>query len=318
MKLVRRVCPICASDDYEEVVTLRQADFTTPNSTYRLDRLDELALDPEQLYPIVKCNHCRMIYGLYHLDDETEALVYNHLIDPDASLDKVLTIPKRISDLQNWMGLLSVMKTSRPGKIDLKVLDYGCGWGTLLLAARGPGVEVVGFDVTGWKIAWARDQGLTICTSVQELEAHAPFDVAISTSVLEHLRSPHEALADMTSVLKPGSYALITCIVPATAGEADWKEIRRRLSRGLPLRKEINPWEHLNYFTVETLSRLLSDHGFVPVEVRTHPDSLRRLIHGMRFLQKYLQYFLARLLNSNQGRQLPTPVTPVYWQLKKQ
>lgn len=303
--LIHRVCPICASTDYEEVVTLRQENFTTSNPSYRLDRLDELGLDPEQLYPIVKCCQCEMVYSLYHLDDETEALVYNRIIDPDASLAKVLTVSRRIKDLKRWRGLLSLVNKSRPGRIDLKVIDYGCGWGTLLMVARGPGVQVVGFDVTEWKVAWARDQGLTICTSVKELEAYAPFDVGISTSVLEHMRSPRDAVAEMTSLLKPESYALITCIVSHVAQGSGWNEVRRRLSQGQPLPKEINPWEHLNYFTVETLPRLLSEFGLVPVTPQTQAAQLQGLFQSLKRLWKSVR------IGS------PSPEIPGYWQLRK-
>lgn len=318
MKLIHRVCPVCGSSNYNEVLTLKQADFTTSNPTYRLDRLFELALDTEQLYPIVKCSQCRMIYSLYHLDDETESLVYNRIIDPDASLDKVLTVSRRIKDLQCWLGILSLVNQAQPGKMDLKLMDYGCGWGTLLLTARGPGVQVVGFDVTGFKVNWARSQGITMCTSVQDLMTYAPFDVVISTSVLEHLRSPREVMKEMIGMLKPGGYALISCIVPTAAQDVDWNEIKWRVSHGLPLHKEINPWEHLNYFTVETLSNLLSEFGLTPVSIKTHSDILERIIQGIWHMAKYCCNGIQILVQGrefNQIRWLPVPKIPEYWQL---
>jgi SAM-dependent methyltransferase len=321
MKLVRRICPLCASTEHQQIMVLRQDDFTMPNSTYHLERLDELGLDPAQLYPIVKCRHCSMIYSLYHLDDEIEALVYNWIIDPETSLEKALTVSRRRKDLKRWLGLLSLVEESNPGRINLKVMDYGCGFGTLLLVAQGPGVQVVGFDVTEWKVGWAREQGLTICESVKELEAYAPFDLCISTSVLEHLRFPRKAVAEMASLLKPNGYALITCVVAPVAGEAGWNEIKRRLLNGQPIPKEINPWEHLNYFTAETLSTLLSEFGFVPVPTQAQPGDLRGLLQnikrswksggiGLRPIARYLRYRGTRRVGK------PRSQVSEYWHFK--
>lgn len=264
--LATRHCPICASANHDEVVTLRQNDFTASNPSYRLDRLSELGLDPRQTYPIVKCRKCEMIYSLHFLTGGSEALVYNRIIDPGISRKKILSISRRITDLRHWIDLLTLVNQSSPGLVDLRVMDYGCGWGTLLLGARGPGVQPIGFDVTEWKIAWAREQGLTICTSFDELKKYAPFEIGITTDVLEHLQSPRDALREFTSLLKPGAVCLITCIQGEVSRYSDWKEIKNRLVQGKPLPKVINPWEHLNYFTAETLSSLLLEYGLSPVK----------------------------------------------------
>ena len=165
MNLVKRACPVCKSDNFDVVVTLKQDHFTKNNPSYRIDRIPELDLDPHQLYPIVACRQCGMVYTLYHLDPERESIVYNRVLDSEVSRAKVLTVNRRIRDLRAWLNLLALAKKSKPGELDLKVMDYGCGWGTLLQVAQGPGVLAVGFDVTPWKVAWAREQGLTICKS---------------------------------------------------------------------------------------------------------------------------------------------------------
>lgn len=303
MGLVQRVCPLCASIQYRQVATLRSEHFTASNPTYRVDRLGELGLDREQWYPIVKCSQCEMIYSLYHLDDRAEAVVYDRIIDSDASLALASTVSRRIRDLKRWLDLLSLINRSRPGRIDLNVVDYGCGWGTLLMVAHGPGVKVVGFDVTETRVAWAREQGLTICRSAKELETYAPFDIAISTDVLEHLRSPRQAVAEITSLLKPDGYALLTCIISHVKDESGWREIRRRLSRGYPLPKEVNPWEHLNYFTVETLFRLLAEFELVPVSYQSQRGSIRRLFWNLKRLRGPGQAMVQAI--------------PEYWQFRK-
>jgi SAM-dependent methyltransferase len=280
--LLTRSCPVCRSDNFDEVLILHQTEFTTPNPGYRLNHIGSLGLNPEQAYPIVKCRNCDMVYSLYCLPDEAESIVYNQLIDPDASRAKVLTIARRIKDLKHWVNLLSLVEKLKPGVLDLKVVDYGCGWGSLLLDASGPGVQPIGFDVTEWKVAWAREQGLTICTSFEELKKYAPFDIGISTDVFEHMKFPREAVQELASLLKPGAVCLITCIQGEVSQALDWLEMKNRLAQGKPLPKVVNPWEHLNYFTIETLTNLLREYGFSPVEFPSRKRGWRDVFRGLK------------------------------------
>jgi len=279
--LLQRSCPVCDSENFDELLNLHQDDFTASNPSYRLDKAGDLGLNPEQIYPIVKCRQCGMVYGRYRLSDEAEAVVYNQLIDVGASKNKIMTIARRIKDLRHWVNLLSLVEKSKPGALDLKVVDYGCGWGSLLLAASGPGVQTVGFDITDWKVAWAREQGLTVCTSFDDLKKYAPFDIGISTDVFEHMKSPREAVREFVSLLKPGALCLILCIQGEVSQPSDWLEMKKRLEWGEPLPKVVNPWEHLNYFTVETLSKLLQEFDLTPIEFpvrrRGWLDNLRNL-----------------------------------------
>ena len=112
----------------------------------RLSRRFPGALDPcldlsaEQEYPIVKCADCGMVYSLYRLDPDREQRVYERVIDRDESFRKVMTVERRLADGRVWCGLLQRLHEAGRSDLDLKVVDYGCGWGTLLLTAAGPGV----------------------------------------------------------------------------------------------------------------------------------------------------------------------------------
>lgn len=303
MRVIKRNCPLCQSTTYDEVVILKQTDFTTSNPTYCLDCLPELGLYPEQKYPIVMCKQCSMIYSLFHLSDDAEAYVYNRIIDSGISTNRILTPKRRIKEVSKWLGLLKVAYESQPELFDLNVLDYGCGFGTLLLNAAGPGIRTVGFDITDWKVAWAREHGLTVTMTSEELKNYGPFDIVIATEVLEHLRSPAEAVKEMVSLLKPHGFALITCIIDVSI-KRNWNEIRKMVTKGKPIPKEINPWEHLNYFTVETLSKLLSQIGFCPVVPKPNTNKLA----------EYIQNILPPSLNFFPF--FGKTIIPIYWQLK--
>ena len=103
-----------------------------------------------------------------------------------------------------------------------KVLDVGCGTGTLAIALRakvGPGGEVVGLDAAPEMIAVARDKaakrGADIDFRVGLIE-ELPFpddcfDLVLSSFMLHHLPEDvrQEGLAEIRRVLKPGGRFLV-------------------------------------------------------------------------------------------------------------
>ena len=103
-----------------------------------------------------------------------------------------------------------------------KVLDVGCGTGTLAIALRakvGPGGEVVGLDAAPEMIAVAREKaakrGADIDFRVGLIE-EMPFpddcfDLVLSSFMLHHLPGDvrQEGLAEIRRVLKPGGRFLV-------------------------------------------------------------------------------------------------------------
>ncbi len=263
MSIIKRKCPLCDCDEYKSILCLKENQFTLNNNSYKVYSIPELGLNPKKDYPIVKCNKCKMIYSLYHLDDNQEFILYKDIISQEKSMKKIMTIGRRNGDHKRWLSLLSLVNKSKPKDINLKVADYGCGWGTFLQTANGPGITTIGFDVTPWKIEYARQHGILICENEEEFINNGPYDLCISTSVLEHLRNPRNSVELLSKILKPDGYAFINCIVVNSSFQ--WKLIKRKLRKQTPIQKEINPWEHLNYFTSKTFIKLMGEYGFVPI-----------------------------------------------------
>jgi len=69
-------------------------------------------------------------------------------------------------------------------------------------------------------------------------------------------------MRQMAAILRPGGLAYVTGIVRSVASPALWKDLGVCLRRGKPIPKEVNPWEHLNYFTEDTLDRMMRQAGF--------------------------------------------------------
>ncbi len=129
---------------------------------------------------------------------------------------------------QNPSGFLYKEKLSILDKILMKnigrskkVLDIGCGDGTLAIACAGTGNEVVGLDVSEVAIAQAKSnksesiKASFLLADARDMQGfqNESFDIAVSKDVIEHLPEkdlkPH--LMEVYRVLKQnGRYLLFT------------------------------------------------------------------------------------------------------------
>ena len=83
--------------------------------------------------------------------------------------------------------------------------------------------------------------------------AGKPFDTAVMLDVIEHLEAPDRAVAPLHSALRPGGALLLTT--------GDWLS---PLGRWMgPHWRLMTPPQHLWFFSVRSLTRLLVRHGFV-------------------------------------------------------
>ena len=124
-----------------------------------------------------------------------------------------------------------------------RVLDLGCGRGTLSFSLAAAGYHVVGLDRAGDFVRYAAARAAETPTDAParfvEGDAtalpfrEASFDGVISGEVLEHLRDDHAAVAEVVRVLKPGGWLALTVPAgPQRFGWADrWAGHERRYDR---------------------------------------------------------------------------------------
>lgn len=103
-----------------------------------------------------------------------------------------------------------------PQQSALKLLDVGCGTGATLAAFESRPVERFGIEPEAAAVEFCHKRGLTEvrqgCAESLPFPDSA-FDLVLALDVLEHLEDDRAGLSEITRVVKPGGFVLLT--VPA-------------------------------------------------------------------------------------------------------
>lgn len=141
------------------------------------------------------------------------------------------------------------------------ICDLGCGNGHITGRLAALGYQVTGVDASTSGIGIAR----RVYPGVEFVEALidgqlglGQFDLVVSSDVIEHLYRPSDLLEAASSLLKPGGQLLLGTpyhgyvknLALAVAGKMDAHF------------SALHVGGHIKFFSVNTLSKLISSHGF--------------------------------------------------------
>lgn len=162
--------------------------------------------------------------------------------------------------------VLALLKQNRAQR----VLDVGCGNGSLCAEMAGHGLQVVGLEYDAGGVALARREHPSIPFYNYGIEADPAlllsneelFDTVVSTEVIEHLYSPHMLPKYAAAVLKPGGLLIVSTpyhgylknLTLAMAGK--WDRHLTALWHG----------GHIKFWSRTTLTKLLECNGFKVLE----------------------------------------------------
>jgi dolichol-phosphate mannosyltransferase len=135
-----------------------------------------------------------------------------------------------------------------------RILDIGCGSSVIIQSLN----NAVGMDVNLGKLRFLRRFGIPLLRgSAFALPfSDSSFDCVISSQVIEHIAYDETLFSELWRVLTPGGTLIIGTPDYATRG---WRIIE-------PIYGHLIPGgyhdEHITHYTRESLSRILSRHGF--------------------------------------------------------
>ncbi len=152
-----------------------------------------------------------------------------------------------------------------------RVLDIGCGNGAMAGEFLKLGCTVVGIDASeaGIDVARRTYPGATfvraeIIDDILPILGQPPFDLVISTEVVEHLYNPHAWARCAFNALRPGGR-----LVCSTPYHGYLKNLAISIFNGWDRHNEpLQTGGHIKFFSRATLSALLEGAGFVDLRFR--------------------------------------------------
>jgi 2-polyprenyl-3-methyl-5-hydroxy-6-metoxy-1,4-benzoquinol methylase len=249
----REQCPVCGNDKVEN---LHQAAFSEPAleqfiSSFYQGRANLSVLDNAN-YRVAKCAGCDFIFQPEVLNDEGMASLYGDWVGAEASLHKKQKARARLfkqyaGQVQTISRLFSIL----PGQV--KVLEFGMGWGYWSRMAQAFGFDVSGLELSPERVEYARSLGVEVIEKLPQAGQHYHFIYA--SQVFEHLPNPLETLQQLTARLKVDGVIYLRVPdgrgVEKTLRESGWSSEL----------DAIHPLEHINCFTRDSLRQLASRAG---------------------------------------------------------
>ena len=270
----RGACPLC---DHAESDLLCTIPFSRPDLRDFLDqfytgRMPANALEGYN-YRVVQCTACQFVYQDPVLNEDGMQALYGQWIDQAASLRKKQTTRAKLE--RKYSRQIAILASVlRDSPINVRILDFGMGWGYWSSVAQAQGYQVDGFELSTERCAHARALGVNAIEQLPEPGPH--YQVIFANQVFEHLPKPRQTLETLRDRLVPGGIVYLR--VP------DGRGIPQQLkSDGWePGMDAIHPLEHINCFTRKTLLQMASSVGLRPfnpplrLEWRTLWGGIRR------------------------------------------
>jgi SAM-dependent methyltransferase len=157
-----------------------------------------------------------------------------------------------------WRERLDLLDRAMPTRG--RLLDFGCGFGGFLEAAQRHGWDAHGVELGAWAGEAAAARGVpNLHVGYIEDMSFEPgsFDVVHSSQVFEHLPHPGNELATLGRLLRPGGILYLD--VP------NYRSLTIRVGKDDFMLNE--PPQHLNYFSPQSMCRLLQAGGFKVVQM---------------------------------------------------
>ncbi len=106
------------------------------------------------------------------------------------------------------------------GRLDVRLVDVGCGAGIAAEALAAQGAQVLGIDAAGAALAAARDHaaGKPLALDYREASAGAlaeegaRFEVVTALEVIEHVPDPAEFLRSLARLVEPGGLVFVSTV----------------------------------------------------------------------------------------------------------
>ena len=146
-----------------------------------------------------------------------------------------------------------------------RILDIGCGEGTLTRKIIERGATVLGIDNSPEMIAAARARGVdALLLAAEDMQLFAEFDAAFSNATLHWVLEKGQAARAIFRALKPGGR-----FAGEMGGEGNLRKLRDALDEELVIRGYVPPVEASNWYaSPEEFAHVYEAAGFDQIDAR--------------------------------------------------
>jgi trans-aconitate methyltransferase len=150
----------------------------------------------------------------------------------------------------------------KPGE---RIIDIGCGEGTLTRKIAERGATVLGIDNSPEMVGAARAQGVdALLLAAEDMQFFAEFDAAFSNATLHWVLEKAQAARAIFRALKPGSR-----FAGEMGGEGNLRKLREALDEELVIRGYAPPLEASNWYaSPEEFASVYEAAGFDEIDAR--------------------------------------------------
>lgn len=165
-------------------------------------------------------------------------------------------------NLQTNLEFLAEANLLKPGD---RILEIGCGIGSIVSALTEQGYDITGTDISSEAIAHGLEKYGDIKLQVQVAEAlpyeSESFDIVLSFDLFEHIAQADRHISEVCRVLRPGGYYLLE--TPNKLSNIIWETLQTRSLR----------WRryHPSLHSPGQLKRRMTKHEFEVEFVKMNP-----------------------------------------------
>jgi len=213
--------------------------------------------------PIEACATCGLVLQNPQPSDRQLAEIYgpNYFLfseDDPVAVRQFETVKRATARLQLAQLAAYLAKSGRAPR-GLRLLEIGCGHGNFLLEALQAGYEVNGIDYSRHAASVANRKlgrdAVHVAPSTTGVFAARSFDVCVLADVIEHVRDPRAFVRELLPLLDQNGVMFL-----ATPDLGSWS------AKLLGRRWMEYKIEHLYYFNIASIRRLLGEFGFTAIE----------------------------------------------------
>jgi 2-polyprenyl-3-methyl-5-hydroxy-6-metoxy-1,4-benzoquinol methylase len=234
---------------------------------YSMSFFESLGVGLDEAYWLMECRSCGLVFIGNPASDEVLQKLYAVESEGLAEHLAVFARPARLANQLNVysrvLGALAerVSRDKRGVPLNtVEILDFGAGIGAGLLSIARKGFPFRAFAVESSPtvIDFLGANGVVACSGINEFGEGQRFDAIVLNDVLEHVKEPVSLLRELSARLK--AHGVVWIAVPDFSRWRLDSELEA-YRVGAALNKEINPLEHLSYFSPHVLDRVAAMAG---------------------------------------------------------